>query len=146
MARIAPRILSVFMASCIGCGEGPQGPETVEVAGLVTMNGKPLGGADVFFHPVNAEGPAQACQTVTGPDGRFTVRTHVGAGQYKPGMIPGEDRVAVSKLDAANVTSTLTPPKHTLPENYASPETSGFTATVAAGKENDFTFGLEQGG
>jgi hypothetical protein len=131
------------MALCAGCGGGPEGPATAEVTGLVTLDGAPLANADVFFHPVDSEGPAQASQAVTGDDGRFTVQTHVAAGQYKPGMIPGEYRVSVSKLDTSNVTSTLTPPKNVLPEKYASPQTSGFTVSVSADQENDFRFPLE---
>jgi hypothetical protein len=146
MARLALWCVAVWSVCSAGCSEALQGPATVEVVGLVTMDGTPLAGADVFFYPVDAAGPAQACQTVTGTDGRFTAKTHVGAGEYKSGMVPGEYRVAVSKLDTANVASPYTPPKHLLPEKYATPQSSGFTVTVSADKENDFTFPLIRGG
>ena len=57
-------------------------------------------------------------------------------------MVPGEYRVAISKLDTSNVTSTLTPPVNVLPAKYASPETSGFAVNVLSDQENDFEFPL----
>ena len=118
-------------------------------AGRVVWKSAPDGDAAMGANtssPCVAAGPAQACQTVTGDDGRFTVKTHVAAGEYKSGMVPGEYRVAVSKLDTANVESPFTPPKNTLPEKYAAPQTSGFTVTVSADNENDFTLPLVGGG
>jgi hypothetical protein len=146
MARFAPRGLLAFVAICAGCGGGPEGPATAEVSGLVSLNGAPVANADVFFHPANPDGPGKACQAVTGEDGRFTVKTHVEAGEYKPGMIPGDYRVTISKLDTSSVTSTLTPPKNVLPPMYALPQTSGFTVTVSASEENDFEFPLQDKG
>lgn len=146
MTRIAPHVFALLLVSCIGCTGGAEGPETAEVVGLVSLNGAPVAGADVFFHPLDGDANLQACQAVTGADGRFTVSTHVGTGEFKPGMIPGEYRVSVSKLDTSNVTSAFTPPKNTLPAKYASPDTSGFQVTVAADKQNDFTFPLQANG
>jgi hypothetical protein len=146
MVRIAPRIFVGVILGCIGCGGGQEGPETADVTGYVSLAGAPLAGADVFFHPVVVEGPAQACQAVTGDDGRFTVETHVDAGNYKPGMVPGDYRVSISKLDTSKVTSAFTPPKNILPPKYASPQTSGFTVTVSADKPNNFEFPLDDKG
>ena len=142
MARFAMRLVGVLLPLACGCGGGLQGPETVKVTGVVTLDGDPLVGADVFFHPAGADGPLHACQAVTGPDGRFSVSTHIEAGQYKPGMVPGEYRVAISKLDTSQVTSTFTPPENVLPAQYASPETSGFAVNVLSDQENDFEFPL----
>lgn len=146
MRRIVLCGLVLLLATGGGCGGGRQGPETVEVVGFVSLNGEPLPGADVFFHPVSSDTNLQACQAVSGADGRFTMQTHVAAGEYKPGMIPGEYRVSISKLDTSNVTSTFTAPTNVLPAKYASPDTSGFKVTVSGDKVNDFKFPLVDDG
>ena len=51
--------------------------------------------------------------------------------------------MVVTKLDLAAIKSTLAPPKNQLPKRYNDPATSGFTAKVVAGQENDFPFALE---
>lgn len=80
-----------------GCGApAPAFPEPVPVSGTITMEGKPLEHAIVYFVPNAAElGPGAT--GVTGTDGKYTLSTSTGP-DAKPGAAPGEYRVAVSSL------------------------------------------------
>jgi hypothetical protein len=125
-----------------GCGDSPKGPETVDVRGTLTYNGTPIEGANVIFHPTRSD-QALASQAVTDRIGRFQLSTHLGAGKFKPGIVPGHYAVTITKLDTAGISSSFAPPKSLLPKKYANPKTSGLTAEVAAGRENEFQFALK---
>jgi hypothetical protein len=116
----------------------------VDVTGTISMNGSPVEGANVIFHPLDGAANALASQATTDADGRFELQTHTGAGKYKPGIVRGKYAVAVTKLDTAAIASTLAPPRSVLPKKYSNPATSGLSADVGAGAENDFPFSLEQ--
>ena len=124
----------------VGCQEA-EGPATYETTGVVTLSGEAVQGAVLFFQPVAGAGkPAQA---TTDAAGMFEVHTAIETNVTKPGMVPGDYRVTVTKLDTSNVTSTLTPPKNMLPAKYANLGTSELNATVSADGENHFEFALE---
>jgi len=125
-----------------GCGGMPAGPETIEVTGTVTYQGTPVEGANVTFHPTSGSEQTLASQGVTDNEGRFALSTHVGGGKFKPGIVPGQYGVAITKLDTAGISTTLGPPKDLLPRKYGSPTTSQLTADVAAGTPNNFEFPL----
>ncbi len=129
-------IFSVMLPLCLlGCG-GKR--SFVPVEGTVTMDGVDIGGAVVSFLPV-AEGGSPAAGECS-PRGSFTVQTGV-----DEGCVPGEYRITVTKyqestakskgggssLTATNVAAA----KNLLPAKYASPDTSGLTATVKRGME-----------
>lgn len=134
-------ILILVVAATAGCSGSAAGPATVRATGTVTYLGKPVAGANVIFYPGgNDEGLAS--QSVTDPEGRFELSTHVGGGKFKPGIAPGQYMVAITKLDTAGITSTLAPPKSLLPRKYSSPQTSKLNANAATGQENDFSFSL----
>ena len=77
-----------------GCGERlPPGPELFPVNGTVILDGKPLAGATVLFHPR----PGTAGNGgfgVTDDQGKFTLTDNTG----KPGCPAGEYGVTFSKL------------------------------------------------
>ena len=127
-----------------GCSRSPKGPETVEVTGTVTFDGTPIEGANVIFHPVENGDQSLSSQSITDKEGRFELSTFVGGSKFKPGIAPGRYAVAVTKLDTASVSTTLAPPKNLLPRKYANPKTSGQTADVALGRENNFEFALNR--
>jgi hypothetical protein len=133
---------SWFVAVC-GCGGG-SGPETAEVVGIVTMNGTPVEGANVIFHPIDTTTNTLASQASTNAEGRFELSTHVGQGKYKRGVAPGEYAVAVSKLDTSAISKTYAPPTNLLPKRFSNPETSGLKATVVADRVNEFTFLVDE--
>lgn len=100
----------VFLGS-VGCG---QKENLVSVSGEVLLDGKPLEGATVTFHPVKG-GPVGSA--TTNSSGRFTVMT----GPLK-GLKPGDYIVTVQKtgpipkgdLSAPEVAPPLlTPPRYT---------------------------------
>ena len=132
-------ILCAFVSS--GCGNTQEGPETVPVRGTVTYQGQPLDGANVVFHPTDGS-TTLASQAVTDASGRFELATHVGVGKFKPGIVPGNYAVAITKLDTASVSSTLAAPKDLLPKKYGDPKTSGLAAEVTAQQDNEFSFAL----
>jgi hypothetical protein len=138
------RFLSIFVAVSVlapgGCGS--RQPDTVEVTGIVTMNGQAIDGANVVFYPVANEG-GLACQARTDDSGRFQLRTHVGRGAYRAGIAAGTYAVTVSKFDTESISKTLGPPANLLPAKYANQSTSGLIAEVAAQRENHFEFSLD---
>jgi len=132
-------VLVAFVSGCLGS----QGPDTVDVTGTVTFAGKPIEGANVIFHPLQDGEHILASQSVTNAEGKFQLATHVGGGKYKAGIVAGKYAVAITKLDTAAISNTFAPPQNLLPKKYGNPATSGFSATVGAGAENDFTFALD---
>ena len=145
--RSAVRLLVLLACGCLcGCSRGPDGPETALVTGTVVDEGQPVEAATVLFQPVPGT-TGQSCQAQTNAEGQFELSTWVsitGAtdGLNKPGAIPGDYQVAITKLVATNPTE-MAPPAHVLPERYASPSSSALTASVVAGAENQFEFVLE---
>lgn len=125
-----------------GCA-GSQGPETVEVTGTVTMDGNPVEGANVVFHPLEGGEGVLASQSVTNAEGQFQLTTHVGGGKYKPGIVAGKYAIVITKLDKAAISTTFAPPQNLLPKKYSNPATSGLTAEVVVGRPNEFEFPLE---
>jgi hypothetical protein len=135
-----------------GCGEG--GPKLLPASGTVTYQGKPLEGALVSFL---GQGNVLGSGT-TDAAGKYTIST-----LGRPGAIPGKNQVAITKQSGAQgLTKDAGPPptppspeeiqakmkaamsgakvKNQLPEKYADPAQSGFTAEVAPGKSTfDFT-------
>jgi hypothetical protein len=101
--------------------------------------------AAVIFEPVGST-PAASGQTDAA--GRFRLTTF----DANDGAVPGEYKVAVQKVQViaserpAKAADDLQRPppneKWLLPMKYANTATSGFTATVKAGGENQFKFEL----
>ena len=125
-----------------GCSQS-EGPDTVDVTGTISMNGSPVEGANVIFHPVDAEVSTLASQARTDAEGRFELQTHTGGGNYKLGIVPGKYAVVVTKLDTAAIANTYAPPQNALAKKYSNPMTSGLSADVRAGEENDFPFSVD---
>ncbi|MGL4512389.1 MAG: hypothetical protein ACRCT8_04805 [Lacipirellulaceae bacterium] len=111
--------------------------------GVVTLDGQPVAEATVQFHPTDAAGALQACIGVTDSQGVFEARTHVGLGKYKPGAMPGEYRVSVTKMGYEVKPTTMRPPDHLIPKTYSDPRASGFKASVDPSAENNFSFELK---
>lgn len=90
--RFSPSVgLMAFVASAIGgCAE--EGPELVDVTGVVTFNGDPAR-AEVIFEPISQTGEpgGRASSAWTAEDGSF----RLGFTQSWFGAIPGPHRVRV---------------------------------------------------
>ena len=150
----------VLCTVAAGCGQGDR-PKVVPVRGKVLLDGKPVEGAQVTFHPT-AAAPRNAGGT-TNANGEFTLTTF----DTGDGAIPGEYIVTIYKPQASgNDDENLDPSadvgeaydlamesaesedaeyEGVLPEKYASKETSPLKRTVAETGPNEFTFELEEG-
>jgi len=123
-----------------GCGSGL--PETAEVNGTVTLDGKPVDGAIVVFFDPDGAHPARG---VTDGSGKFTLTTF----EAGDGAVLGQHKVSVSKIDEsakapAGAEGQDTPSvsedisesaKNLLPVLYSSPSTSGLTVEVKKGMD-----------
>jgi hypothetical protein len=128
--RLVPAL--VLLAGCSG------GPKLAQVAGTVTLDGKPLPRGTLTF-----ETPGQRPATATVVDGRITEATTFAPGD---GVPVGRHKVAVSAtVDpgpaiSANPGDASRPSggnymggKSLIPTRYNNPETSGLTAEVGPG-------------
>jgi hypothetical protein len=143
----APRgvlVALLSLAALCGCNRGAKGPATVEVSGIVTMDGAPIEGANVIFYPSGGEESRLASQATTDREGRYRLQTHLGGGKFKSGIVAGQYVVAINKLDTESIKTTYAPPKNLLPKKYADAKTSELKADVVAGKANEFPFELKK--
>lgn len=138
------RWLVVALAAC-GCSGG--GSPVTTVAGTVTLDNKPLAGADVLFWPKDDLALGAGMGT-TGPDGRFAV---VPDPRHGVPMKPGRYVAVVSKTvgppgataeDVAAPAGGGPEARSLIPEMYGSKESSPLVVEVKAG-DNDFPLALE---
>lgn len=142
----------VLVLLFVGCGEvaDVDRPDTAPVSGSVTYNGAPVEGATVTF-VAGASGGRGAVGT-TDASGKFELTTFA-AGD---GAIPGSYKVKIAKMSSEGTPMTeqegvVVPPtggmptsevKDELPPKYKDESTSGLTADVKEGGDNDFLFDL----
>jgi hypothetical protein len=125
-------LLAIGMLAAIGCGSrGSHLPKTVPASGTVTLDGKPVDGAQVIFVPAG-EGATGAFGT-TNASGHFSLRSY----EEKDGAIPGSYKVQVSKtiqrLDGPKGSLDGGDPvrfEYGVPAKYTGAQTSGLTATI----------------
>jgi len=86
--RIGFLVCVALLAASVGCGRTNPGYTMLPVAGVVTLEGEPLAGAEVMFD--SADAPRGF--GLTDEEGRFSVTTR----QYGPGLPAGTYRVFVS--------------------------------------------------
>jgi hypothetical protein len=139
MVPFAKKVVGLLIVvALVGCG-GSDKPKLAPVTGVVTLDGQPIEGAAVMFMPTAGGRPAHGS---TDAHGRFELMTF----KTGDGALVGEHRVSVTKMKLSGVTTTddglsgTTDPtaikqEWLTPEKYASPETSGLTATVKKGMD-----------
>lgn len=118
-------VILIYLA---GCG---QKENLVPVSGEVLLDGKPLDGATVTFHPVKG-GPVGSAMTDS--SGRFTVMT----GTLR-GIKPGEYIVTVVKTGEvvrADPLAPEKPPPMLTPVKYANVKQSPLKYTAPGGPAN----------
>lgn len=133
-AKIFAACLLLFAAGC-----ARSGPELAPLAGLVTVDGKPLGGAALIFA---ADDGGRLGQAICDEQGRFEAWT------FKPGdgALVGRHRIAVTHdriVEAAatpeglegNVSGPVRS-ESSLPSRYGDVKTSGLTVEVRKGENN----------
>jgi hypothetical protein len=126
-----------FTALMSGCKKSNQ-LDVAPVTGIVTLDGKPVSGGVVVFQPARGRGATG----IISSDGKYFMRTY----READGAIVGLNKIAVSssgkmptieEQEAGTVNI-----KQNLPGIYTSPETSGLSFSVEAGKENHFDIKL----
>jgi hypothetical protein len=94
--------LTAMLLIIAGCSDGPA---LVPVAGIVTLDGKPLEGATLSFVPLPGNPISTAGTDATGPAGNFKM-TYDG----RSGLAPGKYAVSVSKsVDATPSGKEISP-------------------------------------
>lgn len=128
-------VLMLAGVAAIGCG--PARPPLVPVAGIVTLDGRPLAGGSLRVIPHNARAAAGRI----GPDGRFVLGTFADA----DGCVAGTHAVEVMPLasggDERSPAAVAPPP---FPLRYVSADSSGLTVTVT-GPTSDLAIPLRSG-
>ena len=143
-----------LVLSVSGCG-GSNRPSTQPVSGVVTMDGKPVPGATVVFHPVDTAVGVSALGTADG-GGRYTLTTY----DTGDGAVAAAYKVTVSHVAGDDVSDDVdldevgdaydemmaegdTPEgENALPAAYASPATTPEQRTVAEGV-NEFNIDIK---
>ena len=144
--NIAWRLIALLSAGlATGCGADTSHlPRTVPARGVVTLDGKPVDGAQVVLIP-SGEGATGAYGT-TDASGRFSLRAY----DEKEGAIPGEYKVQVSKTVQVKVEGAPgsldggDPVRfdYAVPARYTSAQSSGLTATIPESGATDLRFEL----
>lgn len=149
----------LFGLTTLGCGESVSYPETAPVTGTVTLDGKPVEGANIMLRPVEGA-ESYSGRAVSGTDGTFEVMTFFSASHDVAGAVPGKYTVAVTKpgavtggpqahgAEAIEQAKASTPQGRSanahagagganiLPKRYADAQTSGLEIEVKADQEN----------
>jgi hypothetical protein len=138
-------LLTFTLLSVPGCGPGTGHlPKTVPASGVVTLDGKPVDGAQVVIVPA-AEGTTGAT-AVTDASGRFSLRAY----PEKDGAIPGEYKVQVSKTVEVKLTGKAgsldggDPVRfdYGVPAKYPDAQASGLTVTIPDAGNKDIKLTL----
>jgi hypothetical protein len=116
-----PAVLGVLLA--VGCGPGGYASA---VNGVVTLDGKPLAGAVVTFHP-DDKGPV--AHGVSTDDGAYFVKT----GANRIGLAPGDYRVTVFALAESGGPPGSTPRLLT-PSRYSERAKTPLRFSIEAGR------------
>ncbi len=152
-------LLALGVLSVLGCGSGPG--DLNPVSGKVTLDGEPLAGATVSFSPVSDDSGRPAVGT-TNEQGVYEL-TDMRFSQAGPGVAPGEYQVTISKTSVAEQSypeeddpnyGDLPDPtgtgssavKSLVPEKYGDRSSSGLTATVESGSNENVDFELTSNG
>lgn len=88
----------LFVAGCSSdLKPPPKLPDTVKVTGTVTLDGKPADGVTIRFAPTVEKGYHGATGQ-TDASGKYELNTDIGNGKSRPGVIPGDYLIFLSRL------------------------------------------------
>lgn len=145
-------ILSVtMMLGSVGCGGGPEIPQTVTVKGKIIYQDKPVADAQVGFVSKLDNKDVLPAHGTTNANGEFTLSTYIDPQHEVSGATPGEYVVTVTKNEQQDMEKIMeefkTNPamefKKLVPEKYTDGKASPLSATVKADGNNTFEFKLE---
>lgn len=123
-------VATLTVVFAVGCGSpGANLPKTVPAAGVVTLDGKPVDGAQVVIVPAG-EGKNGA-NAVTDANGKFSLRAY----PEKDGAIPGEYKAQVSKTVEVKLPGKLDGGDavrfdYAVPGKYTTADKSGLKVTI----------------
>jgi hypothetical protein len=132
----------ICFSAALGCSSaGSKLPKTVPASGVVTLDGKPVDGAQVVLVPAG-EGTTGAFG-VTNSSGRFELRAYA----EKPGAIPGEYKAQVSKTIEVKLKGSVDGGDavrfdYAVPGKYTGAKTSGLTVTIPDSGNRDINLAL----
>ena len=109
------RTLWLIPLALAACGCSKSDLDIVPVAGAVTLDGKPLDGAWVFFSPDTSKPIAPSSHGKTGSDGRFTLAV---AGVKEKGALVGLHKVHISRAPTGWAPKGDEAAPETLPAHY----------------------------
>jgi len=150
LATILCGFIGVLFLGCSGADR----PDLVEIEGTVTLDGEPLGDAQIFFLTADPDSPYQRpASGKTDASGKFTLSTYgdtegVPLGTYKVGVLKQE---VVGELpenanhEALAESGVPVKMKWLTPREYASPDDSGLTVEVTSDGMQPATIALEGG-
>jgi hypothetical protein len=130
----AARAALVALAALVGCGGGAES----EVAGTVTLDGRPVGPGVVVFAPI--DGTSNPADGAIQLDGSYFLKT-----SREMGLKAGKYKVSVQVLDQPEVKPgerSMVAAKLVTPEKYADVTTSGLEYDVVPG-HNTINIDLE---
>jgi hypothetical protein len=141
----------IFTMFFLGCGGEASGPEMAEVSGMVTLDGKPLAGAEIFFVSKGFEGYGRIKD-----DGRYSLVRGAPVGSCKVYItkdrapegpaaggidmsIPGMDEEQLKAMNQSRVGANVKP---LLPPEYSDPKSSKLSFDVPSGGTTSADFKL----
>lgn len=148
--RGAALLLLIALASS-GCSKTSGQPELAPVAGLISLDGKPVSDATVTFYFTGASMPGYSTSLArTDVEGKFELIS-----RGSPGAVPGAYKVTVSRIVLADG-ATVDPEegmdmqqlarqglaKESLPERYSSFDRTELNVTVEKEKTDGYDFAL----
>jgi hypothetical protein len=84
------------LAGVVGCGSAESRYKLVPVSGTVTINGKPMGNAQVNFAPMEGNEPNTPGVDKTGPSGNYKLMF-----KGRSGVAPGKYKITITPPDPA---------------------------------------------
>lgn len=132
----------------IGCGKSAdEGPDLVLASGIVLLDGKPLAGAGVQFHPAQNSSASHAYFGATDSSGNFALKDRGG----REGCEPGQYKVVVSKFalpdgspipEGAEGAAVAAEAVEQLPPRYSDPQQTELAHEVPQGGKDDIRIEL----
>lgn len=127
-----------LLLALTGCGV--RQPALHPVTGTVRFEGQPAARFAVEFSSEDTSTKGISAIGVADPEGRFVLETRQ-AGRQKQGAVAGRHRVVVLPPPAFGEENTTILP---VPLRYADYRTSGLTADIQPGQDNEVSFDLSR--
>ncbi len=137
--RRVPALLLSLLILAPGCGRAYS---LAPVAGHVTLDGKPVAGAEVSFYPIGASKDTPYASGVTDDQGHFTLAAQDASGAAN-GAVVGENRVTIThdRLNSSKgkpKAKDIMKKRDDIPAKYNQDSTLTFTVPPGGTDKADF--------